>query len=613
MKKVLLVLATVLSLPLLTGAQTPSMADLQENQRIMGHYETDDVATEGASVRNASGKVSVGTILESEELDLFAGGKIVAFRVGLAESTPVSKVFVVPIAAGGAYGTMVSWPCQVSETGWNVIALPAPYQINPEEGSRLMIGFEYEQTSTVKPLALVQQGDEIYDTYWYKKAGSQYRWTTAGLKDHGNLCVQCIVEKDHYPEVLIKAKDLQCVDFLQKGEELLFSFNVKNRDAVALDAQSLSFDVKLDDEVVTTISNPEVIEAYSTVAIQGSLETADLASGRHTLTICNAVSNGETLDYVYPLNASIMIHSGTYPRQKHMVEQYTSTYCTYCPLGNSWLSILTEQRDDIVWVGVHGNLGNGIDPYTTAQGDSIMSFVGNSSYPSGTFDRATGWENDRQLVNSLGYYAEYHQQAAQELSEFFDYITETSPTFATIAIDPVVDLDTRQAVITVSGEMTPDFDLLMGDDNTLTVYITEDSIVSPQLNAGVWSSRYVHNGVFRCALGSVKGVGFNKVDGGYSNEFTITIPETWVMDNLNVVAFISRPLAANIHTDMKLNNAEKVRLVKPVDGIEEILALDGNAVPVAYYDVMGRLLDGPRPGINIVKMSNGTAKKVLVK
>ena len=50
-----------------------------------------------------------------------------------------------------------------------------------------------------------------------------------------------------------------------------------------------------------------------------------------------------------------------------------------------------------------------------------------------------------------------------------------------------------------------------------------------------------------------------------------------------------------------------------VNGIEEILAQDGNAVPVAYYDVMGRLLDGPRPGINIVKMSNGTAKKVLVK
>ena len=217
MKKALLLLATVLSLPLWVGAQAPAKIDLQENQRIMGHYDTDDVGTEGVSIKNASGKVSIGTILESEELDLFSEGEIVAFRVGLAESTPVSKVFVVPITAGGAYGAMVSWPCQVSEIGWNVIELPTPYKIEPSDRSRLLIGFEYEQTSTVKPLALVQQGDEIYDTYWYKKAGSQYRWTTAGLKSYGNLCLQCVVEKDHYPEVLIKANELQCVDMLKKG------------------------------------------------------------------------------------------------------------------------------------------------------------------------------------------------------------------------------------------------------------------------------------------------------------------------------------------------------------------------------------------------------------
>ena len=611
MKKLLLILATALSLPLLVNAQVPAMADLQEHQKIMGHYDTDDVGTEGVSVKNASGKVSIGTILESEELDIFAGGKIVAFRVGLAESTPVSKVFVVPITKGGAYGTMVSWPCQVSETGWNVVELTTPYQISPTEGGRLMIGFEYEQTSSVKPIALVQQGDEIYDTYWYKKAGSQYRWTTAGLSSYGNLCVQCIVEKDHYPEVMIKASGLDCVDFLKKGEELLFSFNVKNRGTQALDAQSLVFDVQMDGELVKTISNPDVIEAGSTVTIEGSLETADLASGSHTLTICNAIANGETLDYVYPLNTSLMIHSGTYPRQKHYVEQYTSVNCTYCPLGNSMLSVLKQMRDDIIWVGIHANF-SGTDPMSTAQGDSIMDYVANSSYPSASFDRSTGWENDRQLVNSIGYYSEYHQQIAEELGQFFDYIAETHPTFATIGIDPVVDPETREAVITVSGEMTPDFDLLLGDDNKLYVCITEDSIVSGQLNSGIWVSRYVHNGVFRCALGTVKGVDFNRVDGGYSNEFTVTIPNDWNLSNLNVVAFIARPLASGVYTDMYLNNAESVRLYNPSEGIEEIL-VDGDAVPVEYYDIMGHRTDGPRQGINIVKMSDGTAKKVLVK
>ena len=105
---------------------------------------------------------------------------------------------------------------------------------------------------------------------------------------------------------------------------------------------------------------------------------------------------------------------------------------------------------------------------------------------------------------------------------------------------------------------------------------------------------------------------FNKIGDGYSNEFTTTIPEEWNIDNMKVVAFISRPLDGGDFTDMYLNNAEVARLVNPSHGIDEILT-DDDAVPVEYYDVMGRKMEGPRHGINIVKMSNGTAKKVLVK
>ena len=160
-KSLLLLFAAVLSLQVMNAA--PSTVELPENQRILGHYDSDAVGTEGAKI-NSTGKLTIGTILENEELDIFNGGKIVAFRVGLAESTPVSKVFVIPVTAGGAYGSMVSWACNVSETGWNVIDLPSPYLLDIPEDGKLMIGFEYEQTSTSKPLALVNEGDEIYDT-----------------------------------------------------------------------------------------------------------------------------------------------------------------------------------------------------------------------------------------------------------------------------------------------------------------------------------------------------------------------------------------------------------------------------------------------------------------
>jgi hypothetical protein len=142
----------------------------------------------------------------------------------------------------------------------------------------------------------------------------------------------------------------------------------------------VTFDVNVDGEKVGFAYNTQVIEPGATITVQYGLVTDDLSSGSHTLTIDNAVALGETLDYVYPMNASFMLYSAVYPRQKHYVEQYTSTYCTYCPLGNSMLSILTQQRDDIIWVGVHANF-NGTDPMSTAQGDSIMDYVGNNTYP----------------------------------------------------------------------------------------------------------------------------------------------------------------------------------------------------------------------------------------
>jgi len=620
MKRFLLLLVATVMLQSVMVAQTafmaPAQAELNDNQRILGHYDSDAIATEGVAIANATGKNTIGVILEAEEIEMYNTGKIVAFRVGLAESTPVTKVFVQPVTAGGAFGTMIQWNCEVSEVGWNVVELPSPYVLALTEGSKLMIGFEYEQTSTNKPLALVQEGT-IYDTYRYKKAGGTYRWTTAGLKSHGNLCVQCIVEKDNYPETMIKPSDFKSLAYVNTGDDLPYSFMVKNRGNKVIDANVLSFDVKVDGEKVGTIRNAEAIEPGAAITMQGVVETGELVSGSHTLTIDNAMAGDEVLDYVYPMNFSFKVMNGVYPRQKHVIEQLTSTYCTYCPLGNSMLSIAKELRDDIIWVGLHGNLGSGVDPYTTNQGDSIMIYMtgGAVSYPSAAFDRSVGWESPSQVVNSIGYYEEYHQECAEELCTFFDYIAANNPSFASINIDPVVNLETREATITVSGEMSPDIDVLLGDNNKLTVYLTEDSLVARQLDNGAWVSKYVHNGVFRCALGTARGVDFNKTADGYSNVFTVTVPEAWNINNLNVVAFIGRPLingASGSYTDLSINNAESVRLVNQTGGVEESL-IEEDIVPVGYYDITGRQIDGLQQGINIIKMSNGTARKVLVK
>jgi hypothetical protein len=49
----------------------------------------------------------------------------------------------------------------------------------------------------------------------------------------------------------------------------------------------------------------------------------------------------------------------------------------------------------------------------------------------------------------------------------------------------------------------------------------------------------------------------------YKNEFTYTIPNSWNAEKLNVIAFISRPLAngaTGVYTDMYVNQANKRKL-----------------------------------------------------
>ena len=170
------------------------------------------------------------------------------------------------------------------------------------------------------------------------------------------------------------------------------------------------------------------------------------------------------------------------------------------------------------------------------------------------------------------------------------------------------------ATVSIWGKMTDDFEDMIGQDAKLTVYIVEDSLVAPQLNSGTWINNYMHNGVFRQALGSIKGMPLNKIsDGLYKNVYRTSIPDAWKWKNLRVVAFVSRPITNYVHgfTDMQVNNAEAFTFT--ISNAVEELSIDPDAVPVEYYDVMGRRYDSLQPGINIVMMSDGTSRKVLVK
>ena len=604
MKKSLLLLFAVALLSLTAVAQPMT--------KIMGHYTSDSLSSDGYAMSN-SGSFALAVMLEPDELEMYMGGKIVAIRVGLSAPAEVSQVFVIPVLSANKYGDKAYWTCEINQAGWSTIELPDPYELNLEPGQKLLVGFNYKQETGQYPLSLVKVG-QPYDTYTLKKTGTKTRWAEVGFINDGNLAVQCVVEKDSFPDYLMHASRLQTQSTIEAGQMLPFSLEVNNRGIKQIEMGGLTMNVLVDGDQVATITNKTPFDGgYCTINDEISTEGFD--SGDHVLTVELVEVDGQPLDEPITLDANFYVYRMSFPRQKHLVEQLTSTYCTYCPLGNSMLSILKSMRDDMIWVGIHGNLGSGVDPFRSDQADSLMVYMtgGSISYPSGSFDRTVGWADDENIVSGLGYYEQYHQQVAEYFCTFFDYIAQENPTFVEIKGDCHFNEQTRMATVKIHGRVSPDFNSMVGEDSRLVVYLVEDSLVARQLNSGVWVQDYVHNGVFRQALNSVKGEPLNRTDGRYKNVYRVAIPQQWDWTKMRVVAFVARPVTnyVNGFTDMYVNNAEEFTFAISDDVIETLT--DADAVPVSYYDLTGRQLDHPQPGINIVKMSDGTATKVLIK
>ena len=151
MKKFLLLLMAAMLLPMAMNAQllsnqdmkmhrapyalkslnhrmmAPARVNLGENQMVLGHYDTDDLADAngGLGITGLPGVIPIGTVITPAELAAFQGGRIVKFRVGLATSTAISRVFVIPVT-NGVYGTTTEWSCSVRAAGWNEITPTIP-------------------------------------------------------------------------------------------------------------------------------------------------------------------------------------------------------------------------------------------------------------------------------------------------------------------------------------------------------------------------------------------------------------------------------------------------------------------------------------------------------
>lgn len=217
-----------------------------------------------------------------------------------------------------------------------------------------------------------------------------------------------------------------------------------------------------------------------------------------------------------------------------MMEEFTGVRCINCPEGHDIISNLKDQNPDrFVYASFHSKFLS--NPYSfspidfrSTEAQEMEDYLISVGYkPAAAIDRKVF---DATVLPSVLY---GRQTWSNYLSQ---QLTQTSP--VNIEIDKTYNETNRQLEVTVSIHYTQ----LVSVANKVTLLLTEDSLVSPQVGLNdVLDTFYVHNGVFRKFLTPTRGdlLDAEKVPGRvFKRVYQTLVDANWSPDKMNIIAYV---------------------------------------------------------------------------
>lgn len=592
-------------------------ANLPANQRYMGNYSSDNYNEKGVGFTQNEGKLTLMTPIFKDIAAGFDGGKVVGMRAAIPADgvgAITLKLFTYNTVDGKMdFKVVAEQEVANSKKGWNDVTFTTPYTLDFTKAEGVMLGFTYTQKkgSTPECYAISLQNEGTVVPTYVTMEGSNELYAFSSEK-YGNLAIQAIVEKD-YPAKDIMLHSVKFNKFTKASSNTKFVVNVSNLGTSDINAYTL----------VASIDGKQIKEQTITGVVNGTIKadvveipTTDVELGAHKIKFAitkvdGAEPSGNTKNDVY--ESDINFYETALKRQKQLIEQFTAVTCTWCPTGSRLLKQLQDNRHDLAWVALHGPMGSP-DPYQTNQSIAIMKALGAGGYPMAAFNRTA---IEGALTTAIAFKEEAFSQAVQMFNQMFEQTDANLPAFVNLEIaakvDKVANENNDQLVVDVKGLGVKSAANFL-KDYVLYVYVTEDGLVSPQIDKGQRIKNYVHNGTFRQCLTNINGDNITWSGDNFDKQFTYTIPAGYKADNMHVVAFVApklgdKSIAVDEHVVNQTNIADVVVLTA---GIENA-SMDADNEIVARYNLAGQKIDKAQKGVNIVKYKNGKVVRVVVK
>ena len=632
-------------------AKAPKKA-LASNQKYIGIKGADSPAGRYSVLASYLAKATaVGTEIPENVASKYVGAKIVGMRFAVYGFSDASATVAVRPLMGqriyeGVSASTAVQNCTASgqslKTVWNEVKFDTPLTI--EEGQAFLAEIETPNKNYTSPLicygdgstcGLWGYGDLLGEgEYWYQM--SAYA-----------LPIQLIIEKDGGFPTDFSVSDFHVAPFGESGKQLVSYVTLSNTGTTAVSDYVLGLYV--DGQKVATFDNNNSYnteygitpETYAVGDAGTFLEIPMTLPSMAQNTDHKATVKVEKVEGKNPsgdtsndaADASFKGVSESVSHQKQLLEHFTSVYCTNCPNGYESIRELVKSRDDIAWVAIHGDMQNGKDQYTINDGAYLLDFS-TTGFPSASINRYyvenPSINSDGMVGFGINYGDDYTSAVSSLISEFANYSNQDIPAFVNLGITS--NFNNGKLTFTVTGKGVKDAAKLL-NGATLTTYITEDGLTGSQANGSQMVSGYEHNNILRAVVKNGKypiGDAITWNGDNFEMSYEYTVPAEWYengIDKLRLTSFVSMPFwdgkttqtsgqytfpVYNDSHNTWVNQCETLTLAEgSATGIAGISTNSGATV-VARYAADGTQISAPVKGLNILKMSDGTTRKVLV-
>lgn len=600
--------------------KAPAKANIAANQRLVGYFNTDD-CDNYVGVVNFTGNNKVAMVLTADDLAPYYGKKIAGVRFNLGQGETSTGVFVesLKIANGeitDATNLLTSDESVTSATGakntgeWHEVMFDQKVELNSSfEG--LYVGYCYKQKSNNYPIGVNSKVDGpffVYANIPSSQGGNGENWYQFQSGGMG-LAIQLIVEGDFAPNA-VKPLDFGKLMVVKgKSKNVAVSlFNLGSK-LSSID-YTIALDGKAGAEQHLDFGKDYGVGGTHTVEIPFA---ADSKIGTSTVTLTVTKVNG-----VENANATKTATGTLYTVEKEfvkrsVVEQFTGTGCGNCPSGHVAMHNMHNLYGD-QFIGIALHQFNSSDPMSNYSYD--LGFTG---APQCMVNRSSG---------VLAPYEQMPEALKASLKEFAMTEVTVAGTFT--------DEDTKvNATASVESLAAGDYDIaFMLTADGLTGKTTSwkqhnyfckggsrynSQASMPDDLKFLWDKGSSYYETYNDVLISSSYVSYkNKAtlptlvaNGTVSSEYTLKMPtkrtlkEAIKHDQVYVVALLLDKKTGAIV------NAGRARVTGST-GIEDVTS-GTEATVVARYTVNGVQVSAPVKGVNILKMSDGTTRKVLVK